>query len=29
MTKLQIQEAQNIQMTGTVMLGDYTNRTMM
>lgn len=27
MTKLQIQEAQNIQMTGTVMLGDYTNRT--
>lgn len=27
MTKLQIQEAQNIQMSGTVMLGDYTNRT--
>ena len=27
MTKLQIQEASNIQMTGTVMLGDYTNRT--
>ena len=27
MTKLQIQNAQNIQMTGTVMLGDYTNRT--
>lgn len=27
MTKLQIQETQNIQMTGTIMLGDYTNRT--
>lgn len=24
MTQLQIQEAQNIQMSGTVMLGDYT-----